>query len=229
MADYTPNSKEAILRRKILGVKIRHARVKAGLNLKEVGEALATSPQAIAEIELGRRDLSLPQLEVMALLFDVPIVYFLSDLPIEENHKDFRTREAMMLRQRIIGVLLQQSRREAGLSQEDLAQTLGIPASQIISYELGHVEIPLQQLEILAERLKVSLNYFLDQGLMPDEAGGEVVNLDEIAQFSSLPKDVREFLSNPANLLYIKIAMSLSDLSAETLRALAEGLLEITY
>lgn len=229
MADYVPNSQEAILRRKILGVKIRHARIKTGLNLKEVGEALATSPQTIAEIELGRCDLSLPQLEVMALLFNIPIVYFLSDLPIEENHKDFRTREAMMLRQRIIGVLLQQSRREAGLSPEDLARALGVSVDQILSYELGSVEIPLQQLELLAERLKVSLNYFLDQGLMPDETGGEVVNLEEIAQFSSLPKDVREFLSNPANLLYIKIAMSLSDLSAETLRSLAEGLLEITY
>jgi hypothetical protein len=44
-----------------------------------------------------------------------------------------------------------------------------------------------------------------------------------------LPKHVREFLLNPANLLYINIAMRLSGLSAETLRNLAQGLLEVTY
>ncbi len=53
--------------------------------------------------------------------------------------------------------------------------------------------------------------------------------LEEIARFYELPQEVREFLANPANLLYINIAMRMSDLSAETLRSLAEGLLEVTY
>lgn len=229
MPEYAQNSKEAILRRKMLGVKIRHARSRAGLNLKEVADALGISPELVAEQELGRRDVTLPQLEVMALLFNVPIIYFLSDIPLEDHPKEFPSKEAIVLRQRIIGVLLRQSRIEAGLSQEDLAEALGVSPSQIANYEFGRTEIPIQELEVLARRINVSLNYFLDQGISPDEARGEVASLDEITQFSELPKDVREFLTNPANLLYIKIAMSLSDLSAETLRALAEGLLEVTY
>jgi hypothetical protein len=85
-------------------------------------------------------------------------------------------------------------------------------------------------LEILARYLNVSIDYFLDQGLKPpDTSGTQVAILDEISSFSELPQDVRAFLANPANLLYITIAMRLSDLSAETLRGLAEGLLEITY
>jgi hypothetical protein len=73
------------------------------------------------------------------------------------------------------------------------------------------------------------MSYFLDQGIAPDKMGGQVVTLDEIAQFTQLPKEIREFLSNPANMLYVNIAISLSELSADTLRALAEGLLEVTY
>jgi hypothetical protein len=69
----------------------------------------------------------------------------------------------------------------------------------------------------------------MDQGMTPEETGGGAATLDEIAQFSQLPKDVREFLINPANLLYIKISMRLSNVSADTLRGLAEGLLEVTY
>jgi transcriptional regulator with XRE-family HTH domain len=229
MLEYSPHSKEAVLRRKILGVKIRHLRTRAGLNLQEVGEALGISAQTVTDIEFGQRDVTLPQLEVMALLFNAPIVYLLSDIPLEEPDKEFPTQEAIALRQRIIGVLLRQARTEAGRSQEDLARILGVPVSRIAAYELGNAEIPLPELETLAKSINISLNHFMDQGLRPGETGGEVATLDEIAQFSKLPKEVREFLSNPANLLYIKIAMSLSELSADTLRALAEGLLEVTY
>jgi transcriptional regulator with XRE-family HTH domain len=213
----------------MLGVKIRHARVRAGLSLKEVGEALGMSAGLVSDMEFGRRDVSLPYLEVMALLFNVPVVYFLADIPLEEAHRDFPTLQALTLRQRIVGVLVRQARMEAGRSQEDLAEALGVPTSRISSYELGKTEIPLQELEVLANYLNVSLSYFLDQGISPNKSGGQVATLDEITQFTQMPKDVREFMSNPANLLYINIAMSLSELSADTLRALAEGLLEVTY
>lgn len=229
MSNYIADSQEAVLRRKILGVKMRDARIKSGLNLKDVGEAIGMSAGLVSDVEFGRRDISLPHLEVMALLFNVPVVYFLSDIPIEENHRDFPTLQALALRQRIIGVLLRQARTESGRSQEDIAKTLNVPASRISSYELGKTEIPLQELETLADYLNVTMSYFLDQGIAPNESGGQVATLDEITQFTQLPKEVREFLSNPANLLYINIAMSLSELSAETLRALAEGLLEVTY
>ena len=224
-----PDSRAALLRKKILGVKIRYARIRAGLNLKEVGQALGISSGLVSDIEFGRRDVSLPQLEVMALLFNIPVAYFWSDEPIEEADRTFPTLEAMALRQRIIGVLLRQARVEAGYSQEDLANLLGIPASRISSYEFGKTEVPLQELETIATYLKVSLSYFMDEGIPSDSAAGHVATLDEIAEFSQLPKEVREFLTNPANLLYINIAMRLSDLSAETLRGLAEGLLEVTY
>ncbi len=230
MSNYTSDSQEAILRRKILGVKIRHARMRAGLSLKEVGEAVGVSAGLMSDIEFGRRDVSLPYLEILALLFSVPVIYFLSDIPLEEPQRDFPTQQALVLRHRIIGVLLRQARTEAGRSQEQLAELLGVSAGRISSYEFGKTEIPLQELNVLADYLGVSLGYFLDQGLTPNQnGGGQVASLDEVAQFTKLPKDVRQFLANPANLLYLNIAMSLSELSADTLRALAEGLLEVTY
>ena len=229
MSNNVADSQAAVLRRKILGVKIRHARLKAGLSLKEVGEAIGMSAGLVSDVEFGRRDVSLPHLEVMALLYNVPVVYFLSDIPLEEVRRDFPTLQALALRQRVIGVLLRQARTEAGRSQEDLARALDVPASRISSYELGKTEIPLQELETLADYLKVSMSYFLDQGIAPDKTGGQAATLDEIAQFTQLPKEARQFLANPANLLYLNIAMSLSELSADTLRALAEGLLEVTY
>lgn len=229
MPDSTIETEKATLKRKILGVKIRHARTRAGLTLKEVGQALNLSAETISDIEYGQRDVSLPQLEIMALVFNVPMVYFWSEDVVAEPNLDFPTVPAMVLRQRIIGVLLRKARTEAGQTQEELAGLLNVPASRIASYEFGRTDIPLPQLEKLAEALKVQMTYFLDQGIKPNGSNGQVTSLDDIVNYTQLPPDVKEFLSNPANLLYIKIAMKLSELSADTLRALAEGLLEVTY
>ena len=224
-----PDRDEAILRKKMMGVKIRHARVKAGLHEKEVAEALGISSDLVSNIELGQYEPSLPQLEVMAFLYNIPLSYFWSEDPIEKADWDFPTLEALALRRKVIGVLLRQARTEAGRSQEDLAQLLEVSPGQVASYEVGKNDIPIQQLETLAAHLNVSIDYFLDEGIDRTKSNGRRVTLDEISQFAELPEEVREFLLNPANLLYVNIAMRLSDMSAETLRNLAEGLLEVTY
>jgi len=229
MPDSLAASKQAEIRKKIFGVKIRHARTRAGLSQKDVGQALGVSPDLISDMEFGRRDVSLPQIEVMALLFNVPVIYFWSEEGIEEPDLSFKAQEALALRQRIIGVLLRQARAEAGRSQEDLAKLLNVPTSRISAYEFGKTDIPLHELEVLSEYLNVSLTYFMDQGIKPHGANGQVTSLEEIANYSQLPPEVRDFLVNPANLLYINIAMKLSKVSAGTLRGLAEGLLEVTY
>jgi transcriptional regulator with XRE-family HTH domain len=232
MADAALAPEKVTLRRKILGVKIRHARTRAGLNVKEVGQALGLPAEMVSEIELGRRPVSLPQLEVMALIFNIPVMYFWSDETIKESNLNFPTKEAIALRQRIVGALLRKARIESGRSQEELANLLGVPVGKISDYEFGRAGIPVQELEALAEYLKVSLTYFIDEGIPAaahDDENGRTPSLNEIADLSQLPREVREFLSNPANLLYVNIAMKLSELSADTLRALAEGLLEVTY
>lgn len=227
MPDSTLDPK-AQLRRKIVGLKIRHARTEAGLTLKDVGQAVGLPPTLVSEIEYGQREVALPQLEVMALLFNIPISYFWSEDPIEVVERNLPTIQAIALRQRIIGVLLRQARTEAGRSPEDLANLLAVPVSQIAAFELGEAEIPLSALETLAINLNVSIDYFVDQGLLFEQTNGHLT-LSELARFAELPQEVREFLANPANQLYVNIAMRLSDLSAETLRSLAEGLLEVTY
>ncbi len=56
---------------------------------------------------------------------------------------------------------------------------------------------------------------------MPTEA--------ELAENKHLPEDIKKFLQDPANVLYLKLSMKLQAVSAENLRSLAEGILDITY
>jgi hypothetical protein len=85
----------------------------------------------------------------------------------------------------------------------------------------------LLELEKLASYLEVPLSYFLDQGITP--SGDQVAGVDELERLAQLPEDVRSFMLEPGNLLYVRVAMQLSTLSAESIRNIAEGLLEITY
>jgi transcriptional regulator with XRE-family HTH domain len=161
-------------------------------------------------------------------MYRVPITYFWSDDPIpDDDDRDLPVEEAIELRRRIIGVLLRQARMEAGYSQKDLAKFLDSSSGRIANYEFGRTDIPLQELEQLADYLEVPLSYFLDQGIRPH--GDQVAGMDELERLAQLPEDVRTFMLQPGNLLYVRVAMQLSDLSTEAIRNVAEGLLDITY
>ena len=218
----------ATIRKKIFGVLLRNARTRAGMTIKQAAQATGLSSSAISNYELGRRDVSLPHLEILAYTYRVPITYFWSDDPIPpDEDRDFPVERAMDLRRRIIGVLLRKARIDAGFSQKDLAELLGCSSGRIASYEFGRTDIPLLELEELADHLDMSLSYFLDQGIRP--RGDQVAGIDELERLAQLPEDVREFMLQPGNLLYVRVAMQLSDLSTDTIRNVAEGLLDITY
>jgi hypothetical protein len=49
-----------------------------------------------------------------------------------------------------------------------------------------------------------------------------------VREFQNLPPEMQEFISKPINRPYLDLAVRLSELKVEKLRALGEGLLEIT-
>ena len=47
--------------------------------------------------------------------------------------------------------------------------------------------------------------------------------------FCQLPEEVQQFVVKPINIKYLEVAMKLAKMPAGSLRAIAEGLLDITY
>jgi transcriptional regulator with XRE-family HTH domain len=219
---------EAVLRKKMIGVLLRYARLRANLTVRDVSEATGYSANAIADHEYGRADLSLNELEVFAYLYHVPIAYFWNDGSIvEEEVEPLNAKAVINLRRRIIGTLLRQARTEGGYTESDLADTLGCDVDHIYSFESGEIDVPLTKLETLAWFLGVPMSYFFDQGIKPQ--GEQIADMDELEQLSDLPEDIRKFILQPNNLLYVRLAMKLSSLPASSLRKLGEGLMEITH
>jgi transcriptional regulator with XRE-family HTH domain len=223
----TINPIRKIIRAKKLGLLIRDVRVKSGRNLDDCAQAMGLSVEELSAMESGERPPTLPELEILAFYLEVPLEHFWSNevLKIEANDKSFDPNEIKRLRQNMIGALIRKARIEAVLSVEELAQKAGITPDSLQSYEQGEVAVPLPELEILAQVLNNSITQFEDQ---ESPVGSWFVEQRNMHEFLELPVELQDFIAKPVNRPYIELAVNISELKVERLRALAEGLLEIT-
>ncbi|HET90905.1 MAG TPA: transcriptional regulator [Chloroflexi bacterium] len=218
------------LRNRILGLLLRNAREQAEKTKRECADALGVSSSTITAFEDGRKPISLPELEVLAYLVDTPIPSFWDPTPElapPEEHAQLQLEHILALRHRIIGTLLRQARLEANMTQNDLAEVIGCSSSTISSYEYGERPIPLAELEVLADRLDVPTDYFLDQ--QDGSIGAWHQRQKTWRQFNKLDPDVQNFVIQPINIKYLEVAMKLAEMPAGALRDIAAGLLDITY
>ncbi|MGQ9467568.1 MAG: helix-turn-helix domain-containing protein [Anaerolineae bacterium] len=69
-------------------------------------------------------------------------------------------KEALALRNRMIGLLLRDARVRAGRTKQECANWLGVPVSTITAYEEGRKPVSLPELEALAFFLDVPVQHF---------------------------------------------------------------------
>lgn len=216
-----------IIRAKKLGILIRDAREKSGKSAEECARSMGISSDELSAIETGDRSPTLPELEILAFYLDVPLDHFWQSEVLKPgaDNRTVDAEEIKQTRQRAIGDLIQQSRKGAALSLEELAQQVGIPVEHLQSYEQGEAPIPLPELEAISHVLNNSIADFEDhQG----PVGNWFNDKRNVSEFLELPQELKEFVSTPINRPYLELAVRLSELKVERLRALAEGLLEIT-
>jgi transcriptional regulator with XRE-family HTH domain len=249
------NSDAARIKRKMLGIRLRSARVQVGLGLEASAQHLNLSPDRLNQYELGGAETSLPELEAMAQLYRVPVSYFWSNGLVKEPDIKANIGQRIPIRQKIIGVQIRQMREEAGQTRASVAEALACSEETVVGYELGKQAIPFSQMETLASLFDVPLSRFLEavgkedaaqpspapaagvkEPVAPAPAQKEALPATGLVPFpegmdwlSDAPDDILEFLSDPSSLLYLRLSMRLHGLSTDTLRALAEGILDITY
>jgi transcriptional regulator with XRE-family HTH domain len=219
---------QIVIRSRKLGLLIRDARLAARKNVPECALALGIGSSLFRAYEEGIRAPSLPEVEALAYYFQLPLQHFWTTDVISDNPPRTQAFPVGMLaglRDRMLGVLLQQKRQEASLSARALSEMTGIPPARLRAYEDGARPIPLPELEVLAAQLGVRMEYFFDQ------AGpiGQWLNEQRAVQdFLKLPPELRNFVCQPVNRPYLDLARKLSGMSTEKLRSVAEGLLDIT-
>lgn len=217
------------LRNRIIGLLLRDAREQAEKTKRDCAVALGVSTGTITAYEEGRKSISLPELEVLSYVLDVPVSHFWKKRDPEDLQPDEEPplQEVLALRHRIVGALLRQARLSADISRKELAELLGCSVGRITSYEFGRLPIPLAELELMAQKVRLPLEHFLDEQEGP--VGEWNRQQETFRQFCELPREMQEFVARPVNVKYLEVAIKLSRMPVGGLRAIAEGLLEITY
>lgn len=219
---------QTTLRAKKLGVLIRDARLVARRSPEECAKALGVTKRILRRYEEGERAPSLPEIEILAYFLKVPVEHFWAGASLSAETAQAEPLDLpklIQLRQRIIGALLRQERTAANISIRSLAKGTGISGARIKAYELGRYPIPFPELEMLLAGLSSRLDVFLDRG---GPIGEWMMEQKSTRQFLELSKDLQAFVCQPVNRPYLELAVKLSGMSSENLRAVAEGLLDIT-
>lgn len=217
------------LRTRKLGLLIYDARISRNRSVEQCARVMGLTPAQYEQIEAGLLAPSLPQLEAFAYYLDIPLEHFWSAQSLlgQGLEEPFEQSPAYVaLRHKIIGARLRMTRQTLNLTLQQMEEKTAIPKERIETYELGEKPLPLPELEILTAHLQIRMEELFDQRGPIGKWRAERI---AIQRFMELPEDVREFICKPVNLPYLKLAMRLSELSVEKLRAVAEGLLEITY
>ncbi|MBW6473409.1 MAG: helix-turn-helix domain-containing protein [Anaerolineaceae bacterium] len=216
------------IRSKKLGILLMDARLSKKSSVHDISKQTGIAEDRLKQFENGSISPSLPELEILAYTYNLPLDHFWgkqilkSDLNDELEEK-FQT--LLKIRNKIIGANIKSKRQEQQITSEDLAEKCEIDNDQLSRFENGEAEIPVPMLEIIAKCLNCQIEDFFDnQG----KIGTWRKENAEINSLKELPQEFREFITKPINAPYMDLAMKLSELDVKKLRLVAEGLLEIT-
>jgi len=223
-------SQQIAIRNKIVGILVKQVRSRSGISQRECAELLDCSSDAFARYEQGEQGLSLPQIEALAYLLGVPPASLWDDehgaaAPVVEETVPMG--QLLALRRKMVAIEFRKCRASAGLTATEAADLLGWAPETIPQFESGKADIPLAALEVAAGWCGKTLDDFVDEETSLLSKGQQ--EREVLARLAEMPADVRDFVLKPTNALYLRIAMLLSAMKADSLRQIAETLLDITY
>ena len=216
------------LRAKKLGLLIYDARLSSEKTIKECAEIMNTTENQYRSYESGAKQPSLPEIEAFAFHLKIPVEHFWGhkSLSESENGRDKKTTEQLkQIRNRIISTRLKLERTQADVNLDQLSDLTSIKKSMLKKYEEGDEPIPIPELEVITEALSMRIENFFDKH---GPIGAWRLRETAFNQFAELPVEVQQYVSKPINRPFIELAMRLSELPVDKLRAIAEHLLEIT-
>ena len=95
---------------------------------------------------------------------------------------------------RELGARIAALRKEHGLTQTQLAETLDLTQQMVASYEVGRRRVPVSLLPAIAEALAVSLEQLIGQKAAPAKRGPAPKLQQQIERIQKLPRAKQRFV-----------------------------------
>lgn len=145
-------------------------------SIHDCASILNISNEHYLQFEDGNAPLSLPELELLAIYFNIPVRLFFEDKPPDTEpfavlEEDIRGKYKR-LRQKMILAQLEIEIEKENMTLEDLHEATNIPLDALQSYKNGNLSIPVQLLLQIIEALELEENAFYNQDWWPISAAG---------------------------------------------------------
>ena len=137
------------------------------MSLHDCARVLGTSTRRYMAFEQGEESLSLPELEILAYYFGIPLMECL------EGQINFSMRFSLLeddkrtayihLREKWIRSRIAVETENKEIKLEELSEPLGIPVETLVGYQKGEITIPINHLQKICAHLDIPLNDFFPE------------------------------------------------------------------
>lgn len=225
------NDELMIIRSKKTGILIRQMRENRGLSEQECADWLGIDLGKYQAMEKGGKCASLPQIESLSNYLSFPLQAFASMSASDQSQSKMPKNvniDLMEVREKKIAIMLNHELEKKGLSLEELAQKTSIPLGELTASLQNFEPIPFSQLLSILAVIQIPLDQLFAVETMAVQASGSSTT-ENAGLTGNLSEEMVNFISKPANLPYLELAMRFSKMDAEKIRTIASSLLEITY
>ena len=140
--------------------KLKKLRKEKGLTQQEVADFFGIQQAVYQKWESGNRKPSYENLSMLACIFDVSIDYLLNDY-LEISKETFLKlkKEKEEEKKKLFSSRLKELRLQHGISQEELAEQIGIKRNSYSDWENGKCKPSYEKLEKIADFFEISLDW----------------------------------------------------------------------
>jgi transcriptional regulator with XRE-family HTH domain/mannose-6-phosphate isomerase-like protein (cupin superfamily) len=151
---------------RIIGEKLRLARQRQRMSLRELARKADISASMLSQIETNKANPSVRSIYAIAAALDLPVDYFFPDQAVDR-----------LIHARIIGEKLRLARQRQRMSLRELARKADISASMLSQIETGKANPSVRSIYAIAAALDLPVDYFfpdqaVDRPPPPDEFFG---------------------------------------------------------
>lgn len=177
--------------------RLKQIRIIKQRSLHDCAKLLGISKEEYLSFEDGQNSLSLPELELLALFFEIPSELLFEESNIDLDHysilQDNKKPIFTSLRSKMITAQLASERQNFGMSLEEMSKKTGISLEILEAYEGGCSSIPLDHLVLICDQLDLSVQSLLFHLEPKDENNNESPEHAEWRpEFSEQKSDVEE-------------------------------------
>lgn len=183
--------------------RLKELRKEKGLNQIEIANYFGTSQPAYQAWESGRRTPAQKSLEKLAKFFNVSVSYLLGETSIR-NFSELTTpnEQSHAPSEPTIGERLKSARKEAGLSQEEVAEHFNITQQAYQVWESGKRNPKKETLQKLADYFNVSYAYLA--GVESPLESAEILFKNKVKELELTPEQEEQFKSSIYNFILQK-------------------------